>query len=229
MGDDNLTALYHATANGHIAVGKLLLEVGASLQIGNQSRGSVLHRPVAEGHEAIVQLLLDNGGDVLVNTADSVGKTPLHEGASCENLAVVQALVDGGANMEAKDLWGQKTPLWYAITHDRLQIAKLLIDRGANIRSANEADPLMTTLHAVAKKGKIGSVRLLVENGADINVRDSTQSTPLSYAAARGSLEVVEFLLNYGADPLHSMFSTQSWICGSRLQTTIVAWKKPKF
>ena len=45
-------------------------------------------------------------------------------------------------------------------------------------------------------------VKLLVEHGADVNIKGGTnQWTPLFYAAQSGHEAVVELLLDIGADP----------------------------
>jgi len=47
---------------------------------------------------------------------------------------------------------------------------------------------------------KADTVRLLIKYGADVSVRDKTNSTPLHLAAFSGSSETVRLLLEHGAD-----------------------------
>jgi ankyrin repeat protein len=53
----------------------------------------------------------------------------------------------------------------------------------------------VSALHFAAGWNRIKSVMVLVENGADIKIRDKRLSTPLGYAAMRGHGIVVDFLL----------------------------------
>lgn len=43
-------------------------------------------------------------------------------------------------------------------------------------------------------------MQLLIENGADINTRDESDSTPLHLASSVGSFDTVQLLIDHGAD-----------------------------
>ena len=55
-------------------------------------------------------------------------------------------------------------------------------------------------LHHAAANGEIERVKLLISEGADVNVKNNDGQTPLHYAARRGHKEIVEVLLAHGAD-----------------------------
>ena len=58
-----------------------------------------------------------------------------------------------------------------------------------------------TGLHAAAKGGHVGAVRLLLEHGADPNAREAGDNTyALHWAAAQGHLEIARALLDAGGD-----------------------------
>lgn len=60
-----------------------------------------------------------------------------------------------------------------------------------------------TALHEAALQGHIEIVELLIENGADVNIKSIEMfgDTPLIDASANGHLDVVKYLLKNGADP----------------------------
>jgi ankyrin repeat protein len=62
-----------------------------------------------------------------------------------------------------------------------------------------------TPLTAAAQFGRVDVVRMLLQNGADPNLRDFgpdfPHQTPLATAAMHGQLEVCRILLEAGADP----------------------------
>ena len=57
-----------------------------------------------------------------------------------------------------------------------------------------------TALMAAATNGSPDAVRLLLEKGADANVRSKLGETPLGNAAGAGNAETVKMLLDRGAD-----------------------------
>ena len=60
-----------------------------------------------------------------------------------------------------------------------------------------------SVVHAAAENPDIRIMELLVERGADVNVKESFyDSTPLYYAAIRNTLEMVKYLVSLGNDPL---------------------------
>ena len=56
-------------------------------------------------------------------------------------------------------------------------------------------------LHAAAFHGQIGCVKILVEAGVDVNLREEDGNTPLMSASSSGNVELVNWLLQHGADP----------------------------
>jgi ankyrin repeat protein len=57
-----------------------------------------------------------------------------------------------------------------------------------------------TPLHHASSIGNTEVVKLLIEKGADINVKNNFGSTPLHYASNEGNTEVVKLLIDNGAD-----------------------------
>jgi ankyrin repeat protein len=55
-------------------------------------------------------------------------------------------------------------------------------------------------LHQAAKKGNFNEVRRLIEDGANVNVKDENNDTPLYIAVGQGHKEIAELLISKGAD-----------------------------
>lgn len=83
----------------------------------------------------------------------------------------------------------------------KLEQAKQLIQEGADVNDQDYAGN--SALHEAALKGFTDIVKLLLENGAHVDIRSGPDDldTPLIDAAANGHRTTVEVLLQHGADP----------------------------
>ena len=57
-----------------------------------------------------------------------------------------------------------------------------------------------TPLHAASYNGHIEIARLLLQNGAEVNVRNNYGWTPLHFAAFQGHVDILHLLVENGAD-----------------------------
>jgi cytohesin len=55
-------------------------------------------------------------------------------------------------------------------------------------------------LHEAAKKGNLDKVKRLIEEGANVNVKDEKNDTPLYIAVGQGNKEIAELLISKGAN-----------------------------
>jgi len=89
------------------------------------------------------------------------------------------------------------TPLTDAAKRGDIQEINSLLDSGANINEeAGSWAPLAWALYYRQTR----AAKLLIDRGADINLIGSLGDTPLIYAAWRGNFEIVNLLLEKGAD-----------------------------
>lgn len=121
------------------------------------------------------------------------------------NLEAVQFLTEHGADANGKgDCYS--TPLIETISYDSYQIAKLLIERGADVNEKNrdEQSPLMVAINnpLLSSKPSNQIARLLIESGAKVDGEKESYyaRTPLIEASVKGNLELVQLLLNAGAN-----------------------------
>lgn len=84
--------------------------------------------------------------------------------------------------------------IYFLAKEDMYSDLEFLLRKSPELLNIPNKDGI-SALHFAAGWNRIKSVMILVENGADIKIKDKRLSTPLSYAALRGHTIVVEYLL----------------------------------
>ena len=110
------------------------------------------------------------------------GGTPLHIAASWNgNPAVLTALLDAGADLDARDKWDWMPLHWAAAWNDNPAVPAALLDAGADPNARNENG--RTPLHIAAKwNGNSAVLAALLAAGADPTLKDNDRTTPLELA-----------------------------------------------
>lgn len=130
------TPLYRAAAN-HIGSKnlKLLLEAGAAPD------GRCLLVAVERSEDNVIALLQAGAKP---DTVDSYGRSPLHLAVTRDLTRAVAMMLDGGADINARDTYYGYTPLHWAISNNHSSMAEKLMERGAdlNMRDKQAKTPL---------------------------------------------------------------------------------------
>ncbi len=157
-----------------------------------------LLRTAYEGDAEKTRFWLEKGAPVDARNADN--QTPLYL-AACKNHAdVVAALIDAGADLNARDSIFEDTPL-IALSHSdhHATIVRYLIAAGADVNAKNKKDD--TALQTACMMGASKIAKLLVDAGADLEVKSGPLGkTPLMEASSSGNASIVKLLLKAGAN-----------------------------
>lgn len=87
------------------------------------------------------------------------------------------------------------TPLWYAVDCGFSGLVEhLIITQGVDAK-----DGFQAPLHLASTLGMFDIARLLLDHGAEVNIRDGTDWTPLHFASRDGHVEIAQLLLERGA------------------------------
>jgi ankyrin repeat protein len=119
-------------------------------------------------------------------------------------VAVLERLVRAGARLDADPYRG--TPLVWAASCNGLEAVSWLLDHGADIdRKGTFGGPShgqgITALHMAAQKGNLAVVKLLVQRGANLSIKDDLyQSTAEGGANHFGQMEVRDYLRSVGKE-----------------------------
>ena len=109
----------------------------------------------------------------------------------------IKDLIERGADVGAKNKWGQ-TPLHWACERNYIEIAKLLLDAGADVEAKSNNGN--TPLHWASARNHIETAKLLIDKGADVEAKDRFERTPLHLATLYNFIEIAKLLLDAGAD-----------------------------
>src|SRR5688572_14109863 len=173
-----------------------VLGAAVFVAVAGASGDSPLTKAVKAGDLQTVRALLKSGSDVNIKSGD--GSTPLLWAVHGANVEVARALITAKAAVDTANDYGI-TPLLHASRTGDSSMVDLPLKSGANPSRAHpaRASPLL----AAARSGSVPSVRLLLARGVDVNAAETYQkTTALMWASAEGHIEVVDLLIEAGAD-----------------------------
>ena len=108
---------------------------------------------------------------------------------------IIQLIINRGARGEFFDKWNQ-FPLHKAVVENRaLEVAKLIDDKIEVNLIAHGMTPLLLACRYGTDETSYTITKLLIENGANINLQDSKGVTALMYASLKGHIGVVQLLI----------------------------------
>ena len=182
-----LTPLMFAAREGCADCALALIEAGASVDLADPKNVTPLFLAVDNFHFDTAKVLIEAGADV--NKWDWQGRTPLYSAVDLNTLPrggradrptidatsaldIVRLLLAAGANVNAQL---KMYPLWRHIGDDR----------GCDQLLTTGATPLLRA----AKTFDVDAMRVLIENGAMLDLPNDGGITPLMAAAGYGSLE----------------------------------------
>src|SRR4030095_9818505 len=113
----------------------------------------------------------------------------LHWAVRADDAAIVQLLVQGGANVNAANRHGV-TPLSLAALNRSSRIVALLLEAGADPQLKLPED--QTILMTAARAGSSEVLKLLLDAGADVNAKETVAGeTALMWAALENNADAV--------------------------------------
>lgn len=169
---------------------------------------------------ATVALLVDAGADLNARFQGPHEETPLHWAASSDDVEVLDALLDAGADIEAAgSVLGGGSPLSNARGFGQWKAAHRLVERGAKTYIMDEAalglidrleerftanpptpEEIDLGFWAACQGGSQSCAEVLLKHGAELNWLPPWEDlTPLDAAEREGAEELVRYLRSLGA------------------------------
>jgi ankyrin repeat protein len=151
-----------------------------------------MHEAATNGDVVEVRRMVAAGADVEEQWG-KFGERPLHVAARYGHVDVIVALVELGADKDAKSVDGV-TPLHYAANQGHVEAITVLVQMGVD-KDAKDVYGA-TPLHAAANNGHAEAVTALAQLGADIAARMNAE-TPLQLSIKMGHHQVAQVLREF--------------------------------
>jgi len=169
---------------------------------------------------ATVQMLIAAGAEVNARFSGPHTETPLHWAASSDDVEVLDALLDAGADIEASgSVLGGGSPLSDAVGFGQWNAARRLIERGATAQlweaaalglldrvevffagtDQPDAEQVTKAFWAACHGGRRNTAEYLLERGADLDWIGYDQLTPIDAARREHADALVQWLVQQGA------------------------------
>ena len=198
---DGATTLLWAAHWDDLDTADLLLRAGADVNVAEDHGVTPLARACENASVKMIETLLAAGADP--NVAQTSGLTPVMTAARTGNLQAVQALLAHGADVDASTVQLEATAVMWAVAARSPKIVHALLDAGADPTRSTTMG--YTPLMYAARNGDVPMAKTLIAAvllaaGADVNASNEADFTALHGAAFRGLNEVVQILVENGAD-----------------------------
>ena len=194
---DDSTPLHCASEKGHLEIAKWLLNSGADVNPRTNKGKAPLHFAAENGNLEVCRLLLEHNAEV--NCQNHHGSTPLLFASECGTPELVQLFLDHNADPHVRDGDGD-TLLHCAAITGQLEVVRLLLKLNAEVNSLNNEGS--TPLHRASegyKEGNPNVVRLLLDHGANSQIRNLSGKTASQVARGRKQQEIVQLLSLHAA------------------------------
>jgi len=156
---------------------------------------NLLSRAIIAGNLPLANELIRLG--IELHSFDKLNRTPLWYAAKKGEAELVGALAARNDLVNVPDATGQ-TPLMSAVDSGKTETARRLIGFDAALNKQSEQGNSALMLAATRHPKVVG---LLLENSADLKLRNGSSMTALMIASEHGCLDCVKLLLEAGANP----------------------------
>jgi len=129
---DGLTGLHWAALNDELGIAEILLYAGATVSPVTRVGGyTPLHLASQSGHGVVARTLLEAGADA--NAYTTTGVSSLHFAAQADAAEAILALIEHGAEVDARDTFSNRTPLMFAAYRGAVEATEALVRADADM------------------------------------------------------------------------------------------------
>ncbi|KAI1343968.1 SPX domain-containing protein [Xylariaceae sp. FL0016] len=155
---------------------------------------------IHEAPRSSLEVLLETGLVDIRSEDDINERNCLHQATIYGNSFVLGVGLSGGVAVNRTDVYG-RVPLHYASMHGRLDMLEALLQADPATIDLIDHDNFTPLIHAIIH-GHLTCVRRLLAMSSRLDPVSETDHIPLNLACEHGSVEIVELLLQHGAQIL---------------------------
>lgn len=130
-----------------------------------------------------------------VNCRNSNGTPALNVVCRKDDIMMVKYLIKHNATIDIVSTDREYTPLMDAVWRGNVDIARILINKGADVNKVSKEGQTMIVL-AVGQE-KLPLIKLLAENGADVDTADAMGMSAWNYATLFKKQQIIDILQQY--------------------------------
>ncbi|KAN0133417.1 Ankyrin repeat-containing domain protein [Lactarius tabidus] len=193
LDQDQHASLSLASGNGELDVVRLLIKCGSNVNSRDTQGWTSLHSAARNGHLDVVKLLLDSGADI--GMRDMSDKAPFDIALDNGRHDVVNILTHHGGNPSTRFGESVRSTSLEAESQNNIPTISFLEPQRPTSDADEETnDEHSTSLHSAMENKSVGTIKRLLDRGADANERDKHFQTPLLVASIGRAHKRVRFL-----------------------------------
>jgi|SRR5690606_8530085 len=123
----------------------------------------------------------------------------IHEAAASGELEQVQAMIEDMPDLLDSISDHGFSPLGLATHFGKEDVVRYLLAKGADVNLQSQNGYNVYPIHTAVGSGFERIAKMLVEAGAEVNVLQSSRTSPLHLASQNGNIELIILLLEHGA------------------------------
>lgn len=192
--------LFQATERKETDTVSRLIKDGANINAQDSMGRTAIMIATYNNDAATAKILIDSGADV--NIQDNMKNNPFLYAGAEGYLDILKLTIAAGADPSITNRYGG-TALIPASEHGYVKVVKeLLVKTDINVNHINNLG-WTALIEAIilndGSKNQQQTVQLLIDHGADVNIPDNNNVTPLQHAQEKGFKEIEQILLQAGA------------------------------
>uniref|UniRef100_A0A8D2PXJ0 Transient receptor potential cation channel subfamily A member 1 n=1 Tax=Zosterops lateralis melanops TaxID=1220523 RepID=A0A8D2PXJ0_ZOSLA len=200
MDSSGNTPLHWATKKNQVESVRLLLSRGANPNILNSNMMAPLHMAVQSLHNEIVKILVQHSSTD-VNLEGEAGNTPIIVACYKDNPEALTLLIENGGKICKPNKTGCM-PIHAAAFSGAKKCLEILLKKGEELGHSAKTHINFTNngkcspLHLAVQSGDLEMIKMCIEFGAQIDLKQNEKCTALHFAATQGATEIVKLMMS---------------------------------